>query len=683
MRLVKQYHLRSRAKEFLRITVAGLAVMIVLTLGALTQSAFAVSNEQSFFLTYVPPCGYEQAEVEVQRHQKGWYLLLPASADYRSLSLRGPRKAELRTSGNDLTLRLDKNGLGKELDLTRLFGPMSAGQAYKLEMSWKSGKETHKQTIRLFQSENVSSLHITLNTPLSSINASADKSVSGAGYAVKLNPDGHIEAEAGVEKLNGRGNASWTKTGEKKSYSMKLNTDAELIAGAGAAKKWCLISNNVSGHDTTGLYNTIVMNLYAEMNGSSALSVENIDLYVNGKCRGTYLLTEKPEIDSERVNVKESRYAVKDKEHVTRVSRSRANASFDVLLAAGIQSYQYATGSELRPGGEGGYLLELDFRYQQSKCWFVTRQGIAVVVVEPEYVGYEQLEHVALFVQEMEDALFSASGFNAKGRHYSEYLDLESFALRYAVDCFAADRDAFLASEYFYTDTRSDGTLMPLQSGPAWDFDYGSPAVKALIHPSAGLQNNGSESWMYRILSKGDFNLALRHACVDVMMPLWKELNEGRLDDCIQKLRTSQAINGLLWSTDYEHQAARYSSALKERYRYWESTIWSGNTVQGVEIVSDGGKLRARTEGRKKGVEWYLVDPEQGWQLQKIEDAEGAFYWPEEDGIYVAAVKGAGVAFNPSVNNYSSYKVNGRYLPVAQKTIILYSAPYTVVNTSG
>ena len=271
-------------------------------------------------------------------------------------------------------------------------------------------------------------------------------------------------------------------------------------------------------------------------------------------------------------------------------------------------------------------------------------------MVEPEYAGYEQMEHIALFVQEMEDALYSASGFNAKGRYYTEYLDLESFALRYAVDCFAADRDSFLASEYFYTDTRSDGTFEPLRSGPAWDFDYGSPNVKALIHPSAGLQSNGAESWMYRILSKGDFNLALRHACVDVMMPLWKELNEGKIDDCIQNLRTSQAINDLLWSTDYEHQASEYRSALKGRYKYWESSIWSDETVQGIEIVSDGGELRARTEGRKTSLAWYRVIPEDGWKLEIIEDADSETYRPEQDGIYVAAVKGSGVAFNPAVN---------------------------------
>ena len=682
MQVLRQVHLRSRAKEFLRIALAGLAVLTALILGPMGQIAVA-DNEQSFSLTFVPPCGYEQAEVKVQKVQSVWYLFLPASADYRSLTLRGPAGAVLSKSGTDLTLRLDENGLGEALDLTQLFGKMSAGKAYKLDLSWKSGKVQQEQRVLLFQSANLSSLHITLNTPLSDINASVDKSVSGAGYAVKLSPDGSIEAEAGVEKLNGRGNASWIKTGEKKSYSVKLNTEAELVSGAGAEKKWCLLSNNVAGHDTTGLYNTTVMNLFAEMNGSSALRAENVDLYVNGKCRGTYLLSEKPEINAERVDIKETRYAVKDKDHVTRVSRSTAGASADVLLAAGIQSYQYATGSELRPGGEGGYLLELDFRYLESECWFVTRKGIPVVVVEPEYVGYEQMEHIALFVQEMEDALYSASGFNAKGRYYTEYLDLESFALRYAVDCFAADRDSFLASEYFYTDLRRDGSFEPLRSGPAWDFDYGSPNVKALIHPSAGLQSNGAESWMYRILSKGDFNLALRHACVDVMMPLWKELNEGKIDDCIQNLRTSQAINDLLWSTDYEHQASEYRSALKGRYKYWESSIWSDETVQGIEIVSDGGELRARTEGRKSSLAWYRVIPEDGWKLEIIEDADSETYRPEQDGIYVAAVKGSGVAFNPAVNGYSGYKVDGRYLPVAQEAIVLYSAPCPFEKTPG
>ena len=211
MQGLRQDHFQSRAGEFLRRTLLALALLTALALAAVGQTAFADSGEQSFFLTYVPPCGYEQAEVEVQKVQSRWYLFLPASADYRSLTLRGPAGAVLSKSGTDLTLRLDENGLGEALDLTQLFGKMSAGKAYKLDLSWKRGKVQQEQRVLLFQSANLSSLHITLNTPLSDINASVDKSVSGAGYAVKLSPDGSIEAEAGVEKLNGRGNASWIK----------------------------------------------------------------------------------------------------------------------------------------------------------------------------------------------------------------------------------------------------------------------------------------------------------------------------------------------------------------------------------------------------------------------------------------------------------------------------------------
>ena len=63
---MRQDHFQSRAGEFLRRTLLALALLTALALAAVGQTAFADSGEQSFFLTYVPPCGYEQGEVEVQ-----------------------------------------------------------------------------------------------------------------------------------------------------------------------------------------------------------------------------------------------------------------------------------------------------------------------------------------------------------------------------------------------------------------------------------------------------------------------------------------------------------------------------------------------------------------------------------------------------------------------------------------
>ena len=656
--------------------ILGLMTVILIFVAGVRPTAAADNKTVTFSLRYLAECGYKETEVSAQSTQKGLYLLLPSSADYSDITLKGPPNAELRGSVQHVHLQLDEDGWGNDLNLTELFGPMTSGNAYSLKISYKNGNVKEQKTVLLLRSGSLASLHITLDTSISDINSSTNKSIFGAGYLVKLDALGRITAEAGVEKMDGRGNASWEKSGDKKSYSIKLMSSEELIRGAGEAKKWNLISNNVTGQDNTGLYNTVILNMFTEMGGSSALKVENVDLYVNNKCRGTYLLAEKPEIHSERVDIRESQYEHKDRDHVTRVDGKTTGKGKDEIIDAGIQAYQYASNSRLKPGGEGGFLLELDFRYSASTCWFITRQGMQLAIVEPEYASYEQVRQIALFVQKMEDAMYHDSGYNREGHHYSEYIDLKSLALRYALDCFGADRDAFLASEYFYTEPMENGELMPLQAGPAWDFDYCDPAMRALIHNGAGIQTDNTESWMYRLLTKGDFMLELRHACVDVMMPLWHELNKGRMDEYIDELSDSHVINDLLWQGQYETKAAAYKRALKERYELWETTIWSDRNILGLEIIQDGDTLHANASGKAGGYQWYRVDPENGGKLIEINGATKKAFTPKEDGRYVVSAKGGSVALNPIYKNSAVYQKNGRYLPVALENITLYSAGY-------
>ena len=693
-------------KAFRAFALAVFAALFAVLLAAAFPGAASAADGAGETLSYPANGSCPESRVRVQPANGRNWLLLPASADFERITLEGSPNAVLQGTVPGAELTLNERGVGENLDLTELFGRMEPGVQYPLAIRTPNASGGGKTaTVILMKSAALNSLHIVLDRPISEINASKFQTVSGSGYLVKLDAEGNLIAEAEVEKLAGRGNASWTHSGEKRPYNFGLKEAAQLIDGAGVAKKWCLLSNNVhaGGHDRTGLYNLIAMRLFQDMKGSAALSTENVDLYINREYRGTYLLTERVEIQENRVNIRKSAYVAEDPLKVTRVVRQgvkangemtrmseimgggtnvtlrkEGNSTSDELLRAGIQAYQYATGSELKPGGAGGYLLELDFRFYTSKCWFVTRQGAQVVIREPEYASYEQVREIALFVQQMEDGLYADSGFNAAGRHYSEYIDLSSLAVRYAVDAFSANTDAFLASAYFFTDRDEHGGLTPICAGPAWDFDYANLADQSLLNRRAGQADGYPEMWMLQFLTKGDFLQEFQNVCRNTLRPLWLDLNEGGLDAVMEELRCSQSLNQVLWENNFAADAPVYAKALQNRYAAWYDTVWTDDRLMGVQIVPEKGGLSALITGTAQSVRWYRVDQEAGGMLREVPGASDGLLIPEEDGIYVAAAAGKNVAYNPGLKNNPDYKVKGQPKLVAQETVTLYSAPYVV-----
>ena len=662
------------------------------------NNAKAVPVLQAVLNREVPECSVQVRTVD----GSGW-LLLPASADYECLTLQGQPGAVLRGSVPDAALTLDESGLGRVLDLTQLFGGMEAGKPYVLTLQIPAGARVKTGSVTLMKSAALSSVHIGLEAPLQQIHASADKSFGCAGYLVKLSPEGAVLAEGALERFSGRGNASWTHSGDKRPYNLELEEAAQLVDGAGTARHWCLLSGNVTteGHDRTGLYNQVALQMFQALGGASALSAEPVDLYLNREYRGTYLLAEKAEIQENRVDIRKSAYAVEDRENAVRVLRDdlqpkgelwrleeimqsgdgvrlvrQKRPEEDELLRAGIQAYQYAAESRLKPGGAGGYLLELDFRFYESRCWFITRWGAQVVVREPEYASYEQVKEIACFVQQMEDALYADSGLNSAGRHYSEYMDLSSLAVSYALDAFTANTDAFLTSAFFYADRDEHGGLTPLRSGPAWDYDYAGPEGTALLNPRLGEADKYPEVWALQFLTKGDFMQELQAVCRNRLRPLWQQLNESGLQAERDRLSASQKMNGLLWHNGFEAGAARYAEALQKRYDAWYESLWQADRLTGLRIVPADGGLEALITGQAEQIRWYRVDEEDGYTLREADGASGTRFQPAEDGLYVAAATGRNAAFNPDLKEKKEYRLKGEPLPVARETITLYSAPF-------
>ena len=61
----------------------------------------------------------------------------------------------------------------------------------------------------------------------------------------------------------------------------------------------------------------------------------------------------------------------------------------------------------------------------------------------------------------MEDAIYSDTGYNAKGKHYTEYLDEDSLIIAYLVQEISENIDATYSSFYLWKDSdlTGDGKL--------------------------------------------------------------------------------------------------------------------------------------------------------------------------------------------------------------------------------
>lgn len=266
-----------------------------------------------------------------------------------------------------------------------------------------------------------------INTDNRKIN-STDHWLSNAKYT--------IQDESGTEVLNGyldikgRGNTTWKLP--KKPYSIKLSQKTALF-GLPANRRWVLLANYT---DKTLLRTEVAFKLGRIFDNLSWTphSVQ-LDLYLNGKYRGVYQLTEAITIDENRVNVEKI--------------------------------------NSLNP--QNGYILEADFRKGEFFN-FTTRMGVVFCCSNPDedlgqiIVGdtISLFQKIITDFQKVEDVLYSST-FKDPYLGYRKYLDIPSFIDWYFVNEITKNVDSpFGSSVYMYYDNVKQQYCM----GPIWDFDY-------------------------------------------------------------------------------------------------------------------------------------------------------------------------------------------------------------------
>ncbi|MEN5194443.1 CotH kinase family protein [Sphingobacterium faecium] len=298
-------------------------------------------------------------------------------------------------------------------------------------------------TIKLKNAENASGL------PLLVLNTDDGKDITSKEIwsmgNFKLDPQNNkqVVALTGITEIKGRGNSTWGLP--KKPYALKLQDKSTgTFMGMKAHKRWVLLANHA---DKTSLRNRVAFELGKKLGLAWTPDSRFVEVILNGKFLGNYLLTEQIKIDSKRVNIEEVDNKETDVNKIT-----------------------------------GGWLMEIDRYYSNGETRYFRPElsQLPIIVKEPEDANSAQMNYINTYFNTLEQLIYPTLPKGTpyhKGNtplagipdsaEYGKYIDINSFINYWLVQELTENRDSRLpGSVYMYK-----GTNKKLSIGPLWDFD--------------------------------------------------------------------------------------------------------------------------------------------------------------------------------------------------------------------
>lgn len=454
-------------------------------------------------------------------HKEGsiYYLFLPATADPGALRLWFNAE-KITVDGKTVANNTVTNVLASKGDHNMTLN----GSSYLL---------------RVMQSDHLPAVFLTTASgTMAHIDASVDHSLAETGSMLLTKEDGAVVYNGSLSQVKGRGNATWAYP--KRPYQIKLGSKTNLL-GMGKAKTWLLLANY---YDKALIRNALALDMAAQIGLKDSVQYAFVDVYANHQYLGNYMLCEKVEVGSNRVEISDLEKATEELNSAELDTYSRGG---DITSnAAG--TYKYYNIPHDPADITGGYLLEFEYpgRYLDEASGFVTKHNIPVVIKSPEYASKAQVEYIRTYVQAAEDAIYSASGYNSAGKHYSAYIDVDSAVLHYLLEEWCKNPDAGFSSFYLYKD--SDAADSKIHFDQVWDYDT---AFGNLIDLNFGMDGADkwwakSVRWFKALLAQDDFVTAVETAYRDRVFPVSQGITAA-LPDYKKGLMASAAMNFLRW----------------------------------------------------------------------------------------------------------------------------------------
>ena len=275
-------------------------------------------------------------------------------------------------------------------------------------------------------------------------------------------------------------------------------------------KRWVLLANFM---DRSLMRNLVSMKVASLTSLAWTPGCVPVEVVLNGKHQGSYLLIEQVRVDKHRVNITEMKPEDNAGEALT-----------------------------------GGYLLELDFHYDNEFQWTDPRghcdgmsRGIpfAVKSPDPEEITLSQKNYIKNYIAEVASTIYGEN-FADPENGYAKYLDVDSFVdywIVYEVMCNHELRNP--GSVFFHKDRGGK-----LTAGPCWDFDWGILS----FYTSAGETRlvNGKAIWYERLFQDPVFAEKVKTRFYELLPQL--ETIPDYMDECEALLTESAKLNFKLWN---------------------------------------------------------------------------------------------------------------------------------------
>lgn len=473
-----------------------------------------------------------------QSNEGTCYFFLPGFARNMGLTLKDSSHNNIYI--NDVQIA--------ETDILR---DISDEKTYDLSVVDPEGNPIlHKSVIFMYSSSLPVMSLTTRSGTMDYINA--DKSNEEAGSTALFDANGQSLYTGNVKAIRGRGNSTWGLS--KKPYQIRLNEATDFF-GFGSASSWNLIAN---GYDQTKLRNQIVTELAAALDMDYVPQGQMIDLYINQTYYGNYYLTEKVRVAKEGV-------AIRDMDNYV-------NDAYDSRELDKLNRHENADGSRKWVATDialedisGGYLLERELtdRFNMEISGFITSQGDCYTLKSPAYASEEQVNYIADLMQEFQDAVAAADGIHpTTGRHYSEYIDLDSFAQKYLVEEISKNYDGGVTSSFFYKP--DDSVSEKIFAGPIWDYDvaFGNCNLDRIASNPIGisrLQDHVFATELFaQLYAQDDFYDHMVTMYREQALPYLNDLLDHKLDELVAQSRDSIAMDRARWE------------APENRYQYYK-----------------------------------------------------------------------------------------------------------------
>ena len=321
------------------------------------------------------------------------------------------------------------------------------------EMTVDMGLKENSLAVSVVQSSVVPAVFITTDSGFT-FDIFSSKENREAGACKILNADASVEYDGRLEYIRIRGQS--TTSYPKKSFQIKLSKSAALY-GMEKEKKWILLANYA---DKSLIRNTVALDL-ARYAGVYAFVPETkpVDVFLNHRYYGSFLLTEKCEIDPDRLDITDLE------------SMTESLNPADEYPAFGNEDYEPGLNRSLllekNPEDiTGGYLVLMTIRsyYIKNPSGFITSRGQCFTLKQPKNASLEEVTYIQDQFQTIEDALFSS---DPDDQTWTQYLDETTFVHRYVQAEVTADNDGDVP--YFYKD--ADRKDPKIYCGPVWDQD--------------------------------------------------------------------------------------------------------------------------------------------------------------------------------------------------------------------